>query len=566
MPRTLLLLSIGLVIFASSQAHAVIPETVKVDSGQLQGTVQEGVRVFKGVPFAAPPVGPLRWREPQPVAKWEGVRKADKYGNACMQNNAKQRFPVNSAVDLPDSPGMSEDCLYLNVWTNANNASAKMPVMFWIYGGAYTEGAGHMPAQDGVTLAKKGAVVVTFNYRLGPFGFYSHPELDAESGHNASGNQAMLDTIAALKWVQANIANFGGDPKNVTVFGESAGAVMSAVVVGSPLGKGLINRAISESGAYSGLSVARMPTRQQIYNPAPRGGGGRPGGGGGGGAAAGGERPGGPAAAPPAPLPTMLAELRALPAEDVQRRMRGQGMIVDGYVVPEDFNLTFAAGRQNAVDVLVGSNKDEGGFQGPPRPITLAQFEQQARQTAGPGAWGDLAEAFLKASGAKTDEEATAASGNAFRDGIHYHERLYADQMARTGKKAWLYFFTKGAQPAPDQRAQGAVHAGEIKYVFNTLSNPRIYPDNSDPAVVGKDPADLKVADEMSSYWVNFARTGDPNGKGLPPWPQYKNKETGEARVIGPAATPPSLALMAVYDKQYEKNILTPLKTTSATK
>ncbi len=226
----LLLLLLGLVIFASSQAHAVIPETVKIDSGQLQGTVQEGVRVFKGVPFAAPPVGPLRWREPQPVAKWEGVRKADKYGNACMQNNAKQRFPVNSAVDLPDSPGMSEDCLYLNVWTNANNASAKLPVMFWIYGGAYTEGAGHMPAQDGVTLAKKGAVVVTFNYRLGPFGFYSHPELDAESGHNASGNQAMLDTIAALKWVQANIANFGGDPKNVTVFGESAGAVMSAVV------------------------------------------------------------------------------------------------------------------------------------------------------------------------------------------------------------------------------------------------------------------------------------------------------------------------------------------------
>jgi para-nitrobenzyl esterase len=558
MKRTFPLLLLGIAILSTSQMRAAIPDTVKTDAGQLSGTVQEGVRVFKGVPFAAPPVGPLRWREPQPVAKWEGVRKADKYGNACMQNNAKQRFPVNSAVDLPDSPGMSEDCLYLNVWTNANNANAKLPVMFWIYGGAYTEGAGHMPAQDGVTLAKKGAVVVTFNYRLGPFGFYSHPELDAESGHNASGNQAMLDTLAALKWVQANIANFGGDPKNVTVFGESAGAVMSAVVVGSPLGKGLINRAISESGAYSGLSVARMPTRQQIYNPAPRGGGGRPGGGGG--AAAGG-RPGGAAAGPPAPLPTTLAELRALPADEVQRRMRGQGMIVDGYVVPEDFNLTFAAGRQNAVDVLVGSNKDEGGFQGPPRPVTLAQFEQQVRQQ-----YGDLADEFLKATGAKTDEEATAASGNAFRDGIHHHSRLYADQMAKTGKKAWLYFFTKGAQPAPGKLAQGAVHAGDIKYVFNTLGNPRIYPDNSDPAVVGKDPEDLKLADQMSSYWVNFAKTGDPNGKGLPPWPAYKNKETSQAMVLGPAATPPTIALMTVYDKQYEKNILTPLKTASATK
>ena len=559
MKRTLPILALGLALFGSSQIRAAIPDTVKTTDGQLQGTMQDGVRVFKGIPFGAPPVGALRWREPQPVAKWQGVRKADKYGNACVQNNAKQRFPVNSAVDLPDSPGMSEDCLYLNVWTNANNANAKLPVMFWIYGGAYTEGAGHMPAQDGVTLAKKGAVVVTFNYRLGPFGFYSHPELDAESGHNASGNQAMLDTIAALKWVQANIANFGGDPRNVTVFGESAGAVMSAVVVGSPLGKGLINRAISESGAYSGLAVARMPTRQQIYNPAPRGGGGRPGGGGGG-AAAGAGRPGGQGAAPaPAPLPTSLAELRALSTEDVQRRMRGQGMIVDGYVVPEDLNLTFAAGRQNAVDVLVGSNKDEGGYL-PPRPTTVAQYEEGIRRPA-PQGWGELADEYLKANPAKTDEEATAASGNAFRDGIHYHERLYADQMAKTGKKAWVYFFTKGAAPSPGQRAQGAVHAGDIKYVFNTLGNPRIYPDNSDPAVVGKDAEDLKVADQMSSYWVNFAKTGDPNGKGLPPWPVYKNKETGQAMVLGPAATPPTIALMTVYDKQYEQNILTPLKT-----
>jgi para-nitrobenzyl esterase len=546
-------LILGLSVFGTARTGAAISETVKTADGQLSGTMQDGVRVFKGIPYGAPPVGALRWREPQPVAKWTGVRKADKYGNACVQNNAKQRFPVNSAVDLPDSPGMGEDCLYLNVWTNASSANAKLPVMFWIYGGAYTEGAGNSPAQDGVTLAKKGAVVVTFNYRLGPFGFFSHKELDAESGHNASGDQAMLDAIAALKWIQKNIAAFGGDPKNVTVFGESAGAVMSASLVGSPLAKGLINRAISESGSYSGLAVARMQTREQIYNPPPRRGGGGAGRGGAG-------RGRGAAGPPPAPLPTSLAELRALPTDEVQRRMRGQGLIVDGYVVPEDFSLIFAAGKQNAVDVLVGSNKDEGGYL-PTQPTTVANYEQGIRRT-----YGDLADEYLKANPAKTDEEATAAAGNSFRDGVHFHERLYADQMAKAGKKAWLYFFTKGAAPAPGQRAQGAVHAGDIKYVFNTLDKPRIYPDDSDPAVTSKDPEDLKVADQMSSYWVNFARTGDPNGKGLPPWPSFKSQETGQAMVLGPAATPPSLALMAVHQKQYEKNVLAPLKAADATK
>jgi carboxylesterase type B len=394
MKRTLPVLLLGVAILASTQLRAAINDPVKTDAGLLSGTVQEGVRVFKGIPFGAPPVGALRWREPQPVAKWDGVRKADKYGDVCMQNPAKQRFPPNSATDLPDSPGMSEDCLYLNVWTNASNASAKQPVLLWVYGGAYTEGAGSMPLQDGAALAKKGVIIVTYNYRLGAFGFYSHPELDAESGHNASGNQALLDTVAALKWIQANIANFGGDPKNVTVFGESAGACISAAMVGSPLAAGMINRAISESGAYMGLAMGRMQTRQAIYNPAPRGGGGRPGGA----PAGGGGRPGG---APPAPLPTTLAELRALPAAEVQSRMRGSGMIVDGYVVPEDFSLTFAAGRQNAVDVLVGSNKDEGGYQ-PTRMITVAQYEQQVRQQ-----YGELADEFLKANPAATDEEAS---------------------------------------------------------------------------------------------------------------------------------------------------------------
>ncbi|HTM05177.1 MAG TPA: carboxylesterase family protein [Vicinamibacterales bacterium] len=555
MKRILPVLILGLAIAAPPEARAAVPEVVKTADGQLSGTTQEGVRVFKGVPYAAPPVGQLRWRAPQPAAKWEGVRKADKYGNVCMQRPAPQRFPTNTATDLPGSPGMSEDCLYLNVWTNANSASAKLPVMFWIYGGAYTEGAGSAPVQDGAALTKKGVVVVTFNYRLGSFGFYSHPELDAESGHNASGNQALLDTIAALKWIQTNIAAFGGDPKNVTVFGESAGACLSALMVGTPLAKGLFNRAISESGAYLGLSVARMPTLQQIRSRA--GGAGNRGGNRGGGRGGRGDAN----ATPPPPLPTSLAELRALPADQVLARVGGdRGPIVDGYVIPEDLSLTFANGRQNPVDVLVGSNKDEGGYL-PPRPTTVAQYEQQIRMQ-----WGDLADEYLKANPANTDEEATAAAANGFRDGIHFHERLYAGQMAKAGKKAWVYFMGRGAAPAPGQRAQGAVHAGDIKYVFNNLDKPRNYPDDSDPVENSKNPEDIKVADQMSSYWVNFAKTGDPNGKGLPAWPAFKDTLTSQAHVIGTDAPAPSLALMAVLDKQYEKNILTPLKSAAATK
>src|SRR5262245_27389143 len=214
--------------------RAAFPEPLKTDAGLLSGTsaAAPGVRVFKGIPFAAPPVGELRWRAPQPVAKWTGVRSADTFGNVCVQPKGVGR--LNVSVDLPDSPAASEDCLYLNVWTAAQSASERRPVMVWIFGGAYAEGAGSSPHNDGGALARKGVVVVTFNYRLGPFGFFSHPELTKESGHNASGNQALLDTITALKWVQINSAVFGGDPRNVTIFGESAGAAMVAGLVGSP--------------------------------------------------------------------------------------------------------------------------------------------------------------------------------------------------------------------------------------------------------------------------------------------------------------------------------------------
>src|SRR5262245_27054049 len=224
--------------------RAAVPEPVRTDAGLLSGTpgAAPGVRVFMGIPFAAPPIGELRWRAPQPVAKWTGVRKAEKFGAVCVQPKGTGR--PNVSVDLPDSPAANEDCLYLNVWTAARSASDRRAVMFWIYGGAYTEGAGSSPHTDGEALARKGVVLVSFNYRLGPFGFFSHPELTRESGHDASGNQGLLDTIAALQWVRANIAAFGGDPWNVTIFGESAGAAMVSGLVGSPQAAGLFRRAI----------------------------------------------------------------------------------------------------------------------------------------------------------------------------------------------------------------------------------------------------------------------------------------------------------------------------------
>jgi len=260
-----------LVVLSSVAMPAAISDPVKTGAGLMSGvTLASGVRAFKGIPFGAPPVGNLRWKEPQPVATWEGVRKADQFGNVCVQPSQPNRPPnKNVTVDLPDSPKTSEDCLYLNVWTAANRANERRPVMVWIFGGAYSEGGGNSPHNDGENLAKKGVVLVNFNYRLGPFGFFSHPELTKESGRNASGNQALADSIAVLRWVKENIAAFGGDPNNVTIFGESAGAAMVGGLLGSPVAKGLFQRAILESGTWTGLNMAAMTPRARAEVPAP---------------------------------------------------------------------------------------------------------------------------------------------------------------------------------------------------------------------------------------------------------------------------------------------------------
>jgi para-nitrobenzyl esterase len=494
--RGVLALMAAAVAAAAITIPAAVSDPITVATGKLSGaTLPSGVRAFKGIPFAAPPVGDLRWKAPAPAAKWEGVRKAEQFSDVCVQPSQPNRVPNNVTVDLPDSPKTSEDCLYLNVWTSANRAGDRQPVMVWIFGGAYTEGGGSSKHNDGENLAKKGVVLVTFNYRLGPFGFFSHPELTKESGRNASGNQALADSIAALQWVKTNIAALGGDPNNVTIFGESAGAAMVGGLVGSPVAKGLFQRAISQSGAWMGLGMGPMAPLAQAERAAAagigRGGRGAP----------------GDAAQPPAapaPLPS-LAELRARSTEEVVKTIRGSGMIIDGWIIPEDESITFANGKQNPVDVIAGSNKDEH----------------------------------------------TSLGGNvAFRDTMAWAMRLFAERQTALGKRAYWYYFTHEPPVEPGGKDLKATHAAEIVYVFNNLWAPRVIPDISSPKLAMASEKDRAMADMMSSYWVNFAKTGDPNGKGLPNWPRFKDRNA-PPHILGAINEPPSIETLNAYDPKY---------------
>src|SRR5688500_13143353 len=336
--RTAILIIVAAVAASTVTTPAAIPDPVKTDSGLLTGeTLNSGVQVFRGIPFGAPPIGGLRWREPPPVQKWEGVREAKYWGSPCVQNPAPNRQPVNVTIDLPDSPQPGEDCLYLNVWTQANRANDRRPVMVWIYGGAYTEGGGNTPHNDGENLAKKGVVLVNFNYRLGIFGFYAHPELTKESPHKASGNYALLDQSAALRWVERNIAAFGGDPKKVTIAGESAGSIAVSAQMASPLSKNLIAGAIGESGAGINPTLAPVSLHEAEkigldfaknagYNT--------------------------------------IGQLRALPTRDIyemynESKRFGFPTVIDGYFYPKSLPEIFKAKEQAKIPLLVGWNSAE---------------------------------------------------------------------------------------------------------------------------------------------------------------------------------------------------------------
>lgn len=511
MPR--LAAAVALTLAGAAALPAAIDAPVRLDSGTIEGAAgaDPDVRVFKGVPFAAPPLGNLRWRSPQPVAHWEGVRKADEFGPICMQ--AAGRGGARGGVPAR----MSEDCLYLNVWTAAKTPSERRPVLLWIHPGGYTSGSGSAPGTNGEALAKKGLVVVTINYRLGSLGFFAYPELTKESDRNASGNYALMDQIAALEWVQKNIAGFGGDPKRVTVDGDSAGAASIGNLAGSPRAKGLFQRAIAESGAWLGLSVGHTNTLAEAEQADVKGA----------------ESIGAHS----------LADLRAKPADEILK-IRGGGPIVDGWVLPEDVGKVFAEGKQNDVPVLLGSNKDEGTFF--LQPTTAAKYTEQVRRR-----YGDRADAYLKIYPGNTDEEANASQLAAFRDELGWVMRNWASLQAKTGKaKAYLYYFTH--EPPAGNTASprggfgsGATHGAEAAYVFDNLLPPRPWTD-----------LDHQVADTISSYWVNFATNGNPNGKGLPEWQVFDRKNSDRRMVLGDKAEMGAglaQAQVEFYQTKYDK-------------
>lgn len=509
---------------------------VRTAQGLVRGVPGDlpGITVFKGLPFAAPPVGDLRWEQPRPPASWDGVRMADQWGDNCVQNPAPQRFPVNSATDMPDSPGISEDCLYLNVWTPATTGNENLPVMVWLYGGAYNEGGGSAPFSQGNQLAAKGVVMVTLNYRVGSLGFFSHPELTAASPHGASGNQAMGDAIAALQWVHDNIRAFGGDPSRVTIFGESAGAAMAGGLVGAPGARDLVTRAIPQSGAWMGLGIAPMNTReraeQQVMTAAQQQFG-----------------------------TTSLAALRAIPATEIHQKLRGAGMIVDGHVIPEDVSRVVAEGRQNPWDVLAGSNEDEGSFTagfGPP--VTLESYNASEAQRF--GAHVELGRAAYPAS---TDAEAALQAQRPFSDAMTWHMRQYAEGQARLGRNAYHYFFTHDPLYDPDKPNLGAAHTGEIPYAFGNLCAPRTFPGGSSVTLMCGNAAEEAFANQVSQYWVNFAATGNPNGPGLPHWPSITEltrrqvmRLDGDGSGVGNWLTAEQDAL---YTAQFNERVATPL-------
>ncbi|WP_169053465.1 carboxylesterase/lipase family protein [Alteraurantiacibacter aquimixticola] len=523
-------------VSAGQPQSALSLRRAQTQGGELLGVpgALEGITVFKGIPFAAPPVGDLRWEQPQPAPGWDGLKVADTWGDSCVQNPAPQRFPVNSATDMPDSPGISEDCLYLNVWTPAQSSDEKLPVMVWLYGGAYNEGGGSAPFSQGDHLAQKGVVMVTFNYRVGSLGFMAHPELTAASPHGASGNQALGDSIAALQWIQDNIAAFGGDPSRVTIFGESAGAAMNGGLAGAPPADGLVHRVISQSGNWMGLNIAPMTPRetaqQRTLDAAQENFG-----------------------------TTSLAELRAIPATEIHAKLPGQGMIIDGHIIPEDLSVAFANGRQLRVDVLNGSNEDEGSFTaafGPPP--TLASWQQGEAFR-----WGNLVEQGRAAYPVSTDEEAVATSTMPFGDNMSWLHRQFAEYQAEIGKSAYHYWFRHDPPYDADRANLGAAHTGEIPYVFDNLCAPRTFPGGSSVDQMCGNAREEAFADQVSQYWVNFAATGNPNGDGLPHWPAIGELGRNEAMILDAdgSGVGPWLgeAKISLYDAMFEARVAEPL-------
>ncbi len=514
------------------QALAITP------SGDLQGaTSADGVvKCFRGVPFAQPPVGALRWRAPQRLQPWAGVRPALANGPTSVQ----AARPKGSISDFGAEP-TSEDCLHLNVWSAATEADERRPVMLWIHGGGFYYGSGTLPQFDGANLARRGVVVVTINYRLGPLGFLAQPELDRESPTGVSGNYGFLDQIAALEWVRDHINAFGGDPNRVTVFGQSVGSSSVCCLVASPLTKGLIHRAICQSGGSMSTPGAPGGGSMQTIDQAR---------------AAGLEFARRRNA-------RGIEDLRAMAAEIVQSPTAGSGgavlaaemanlrlsgwVIIDGHAIPTNVHDIYASGRQNRIPIITGANAHEGSTQ--PPISSLAAHEAEWRARFGDDLTNAYFEAYRLREASDPEEAARHAMGER---GFNWQNWTQLRLHARTsGASAYGYFFSR-LQPFPEGASYientngnlGAFHTAEIPFVFDTLTT-RNWDWSAD---------DQSIANHMSSYWVNFAATGDPNGDGLPHWPNFRHNDEdvmlfGERASAGPI---PNRANLDFWDTHFK--------------
>ena len=503
----------AIAICAAAIQPSFAADRVKTANGILESTTapKDGVRSFKGIPFGQPPVGDLRWREPQPVKNWTGVRNADQFGPTCTQRTgpgADYWFRGN---------GKSEDCLYLNVWTPAKSDREKLPVLVYVFGGGFQNGDGSEPRYDGESMARNGMVAVSINYRTNIFGFFAHPELTKESPHHAAGNYGLLDQVASLEWVRKNIAAFGGDPQHVTVAGESAGSISVSALMASPLSKGLMAGAIGESGAMTS-SLPPQPLADAEQNGAKFG------------AAAG---------------ATTLAALRAMSAEQIQDAVtKVQGLrfstALDGYFLTKPLTAIFEAAEQAKIPLLAGSNTQEQPArsvlgEGDPTPETLANAIKKF--------YGDKADEILRAySATTTDEVYEAAAHLASARFVAFSTWKWTElQMKTGGKPVYRYLYARprpaylgmpdGAPPAAGAPGRGrganaagrgaqqpagprgASHSAEIQYAMGNLDLDKRY---------AWEPADYEVSKVMQAFFVNFIKTGNPNGTGLQEWPAYR--------------------------------------------
>ncbi len=493
---------IGMIALACStqpfftQSPSGLPDVISVEGGKISGAVlgeNKDVRAFKGIPYAKAPVGHLRWKPPQPVESWEGVRQCVDFGCACLQPDIMKAWGI-------DYGKLSEDCLFLNVWTSAKSADEKRPVMMWIHGGGNVAGASQHPSNDGEALARKGVVVVSINYRLGIFGYFAHPRLSKESKQNVSGNYGLLDMIAALKWIQHNIKAFGGDPDRVTIFGESAGATNVCYLMASPFAKALFHGAIAESG-NAFRTVDNRHLRERWYDQEPM------------------EKQGERIVKDLGYSETanLLSELRVLNAEKLlegSKATMGAGPgnrftpVIDGWALPDDIMAIFDGGKQNIVPLIVGSNADEMTiFITKPPFDNIGAYREYLNKT-----FGKSAEAVLALYPANEPNEIRKAMCDTLGDASQVSAaRRFVRAMAKAEEKnAYLYHYTM-VWPGR-MAANGAFHSGEMIFVFDNVNK-------------SKEPFEEKhhaFAKVMSGYWVQFAATGNPNKPGSVEWPAYE--------------------------------------------